>query len=199
MLIKHYICVIIIFNKLKGVVKLDIMLDIESLGVTPDAVMLTFGAVKFSPFDKIEPHNGIYHRLDADEQIEKGRSVMDDTLAWWLKQSAEAQEEAMGESGRISVISFLAELNRYLVGVDKIWAQGTIFDIIILENMYKMYGQPVPWRYWQIRDSRTLFDLGDDSAKKNNESAHNALADAYFQAISVQDIYQQLNITKKGK
>jgi hypothetical protein len=62
-----------------------------------------------------------------------------------------------------------------------------------------MIGKPVPWQYWQIRDARTIYDLGDDSAKTGNSSAHNALADSYYQAIAVQNIYKELNIKKKEK
>jgi hypothetical protein len=89
------------------------------------------------------------------------------------------------------------QLNRYIVGADRIWAQGPLFDIMILENFYKMLGKPAPWQYWQIRDSRTIFDLGDDSAKTNNAGAHNALADSFCQAKAVQNIFKALGVKKK--
>jgi exodeoxyribonuclease VIII len=89
------------------------------------------------------------------------------------------------------------QLSRYIVGINKIWAQGTMFDIGILEHLYKMIGKPVPWAYWQIRDSRTVGDMGDYSVKTDNKAAHNALADAYSQAKGVQSIYKQLGVKKK--
>ena len=33
---------------------MDIMLDIETLATSPDAVVLTFGAIKFDPFDAVK-------------------------------------------------------------------------------------------------------------------------------------------------
>lgn len=173
------------------------MLDIETLGFTHSCVVLTLGAVKFNPYDRQEPTSPLYFRINVDEQTLKGRTVDDSTVEWWGKQSPESQEEAMGDNGdRISMDDATNQLSRYLVGVDKIWAQGPLFDICILEHFYKMIGKPVPWQYWQIRDSRTVGDMGDYSAKTGNKDAHNALADAYSQAVGVQQIYHQRGVQK---
>ena len=32
------------------------MIDLETLGVNPDSVLMTIGAVKFNPFSQAEPH-----------------------------------------------------------------------------------------------------------------------------------------------
>lgn len=173
------------------------MLDLETLATSPDSVVLTCGAVKFDPFSDTEPSAPFYVRISVDDQTAMGRVINPDTIEWWGKQPQSAQDEAFGDEGRVSPDEFTKQLNAYVVGTNKIWAQGTMFDIGILENLYRMLGKPLPWAYWQIRDSRTLFDLGDDSIKKNNASAHNALADAFFQAKSVQTIYKNLGIKKK--
>jgi len=173
------------------------MLDTETMGTSPDSVILTFGAVMFDPFSDEEPTKPLYLRLEIDEQTAMGRTINPDTLAWWGKQDQAAQDEAFSELDRVSLEDFATQLNRYIVGADKIWAQGTTFDICLLENLYRMMGRPIPWEYWKVRDSRTILDLGDDSVKKNNASAHNSLADSYFQALGVQSIYKQLGIKKK--
>ena len=59
------------------------MIDLETLGVDPECVILTIGAIKFNPFNSIEPNNGLYLRCDVDEQTSLGRTVDDNTLAWW--------------------------------------------------------------------------------------------------------------------
>jgi exodeoxyribonuclease VIII len=118
-------------------------------------------------------------------------------MEWWSTQSVEAQDAAFDPVGRISILELTNQLNRYLVGVDKIWAQGPLFDIPIMESIYIAAGKSAPWQYWQIRDSRTIGDMGDYSAKTDNKSAHNALADAYSQALGVQQIYHQLGVKKK--
>jgi hypothetical protein len=68
-----------------------------------------------------------------------------------------------------------------------------LFDITILEDLYKQVRKPVPWQYWQIRDTRTLFDLGRDPDMPKN-SKHDALQDAIRQSVGVQNIYNKLNI-----
>jgi hypothetical protein len=174
----------------------DVMLDIETLGTKPDCVIVTFGAVKFNPYSLDEPHSGIYMRLDADEQIAHGRSVEDDTLSWWMTQPEPVREEAIGEGDRWDIESFIKALNKFLVGSDAIWAQGPSFDMVILENLYRQYGYPQPWLYYQIRDSRTLFKVHGDPRVSGREGHHNALADCVYQAQGVQQIYNRLNITR---
>lgn len=173
------------------------MLDLETLGTRPGCVILTIGAVKFDPYSLKEPGPGIYMRVDADEQIAAGREVQEDTLKWWMDQVEDVREEALGEADRVSVEYMYTELNRICVGVQNIWAQGPVFDIAILENIYRQYGWPTPWQFWQIRDSRTLFGVHGDPRVKGREGHHNALADCVYQAQGVQQIYKQLGIKKK--
>mgnify|MGYP003333511160 FL=1 len=172
----------------------DLMLDIETLGWHTDTVVCTLGAVKFNPYTLEEPHSGIYFRLDIDEQLNLGRSTDADTLEWWGKQPQEIREEALSEFNRQSVAQGLADLNKILVGVKNIWCQGPHFDITILESLYRQSGRPVPWNFWQIRDSRTLFSLKGDPRSEMRLDAHNALADCYFQAIAVQKVFKKLGI-----
>ena len=176
---------------------MDVMLDLETLGTRPDCVILTLGAVKFDPYTLAEPGPGLYLRIDADEQIARGREVQEDTLQWWMKQDEAVREEAIGENDRVSVEEMYRQLNRFLVGVNNIWAQGPVFDIAILENIYRQYGWPTPWQFWQISDSRTLFKVHGDPRPKGREGHHNALADCVYQAQAVQTVYKNLGLKKE--
>ena len=102
---------------------MDVMLDLETLGTRPGCVILTLGAVKFDPYSLREPDSGIYFRVDVDEQTALGREVQEDTLNWWLNQSEDIREEALGETDRVSLETLYRDLNKFLVGVDNIWAQ----------------------------------------------------------------------------
>jgi len=171
------------------------MVDLETLGTKPNCVILTLGAIKFNPQSDEEPKDGIYQKFDVDEQVALGRSQDDSTLEWWAKQPKNIQDEAFTDEGRISPLQATKELNKFLVGVDVVWAQGPAFDIVILENLYQQLGLPLPWNFWQIRDSRTLFSLLDkDPRKAIQQEAHNALADCYYQALSVQTAYKELGL-----
>ena len=175
---------------------MDVMLDIETLGTRPEAVVVTLGAVKFNPYTMDEPGPGIYMRLDADEQIALGREVREDTMLWWMSQAEDVREEALGEGpDRIKLEDMYKQLNKFLVGVDNIWCQGPAFDIVILENLYRQLQKPAPWPYYSIRDSRTLLKaLGD--TRQPGAMLHNALADCVSQAQAIQLAVKKYNLTE---
>lgn len=175
------------------------MIDLETLGVEPDSAILTLGAIKFNPYSDIEPHSPLYLKGDIEEQTSiYNRSIDDNTLAWWTKQKKEIQEEAFGDFNRVSADQLTKALNKWCVGLDYIWCQGPTFDFVILQDFYKMAGKPVPWNYWQIRDSRTLFSMMPEDPRKQIQSdLHNALADCYFQAKCVQQSFQYFKVKQK--
>jgi len=173
------------------------MLDIETLGTCPDCVVLTLGAVKFNPYTKEDVAGGIYCKPDVDDQIARGRIVGEDTMEWWSQQAEAVREEPLGTAGRIPVEQMLKELNRFLVGAGNIWAQGAVFDIGILEHLYKQYDMVPNWQFWQISDSRTLFKVHGDPRVKGKEGLHNALEDCVSQAEAVQQVYANLGIEKR--
>lgn len=174
----------------------SIMLDLETLSTKQNSVVLTLGAVKFNAFSLQEPHEELYLRIDADEQIAMGRDVSESTVEWWMKQSPEVQEEAMGSEGRVSVVEACRQLNKFLVGVDKIWCQGPHFDITILETLFADAKLNTNWQYYQVMDSRTVFSLFGDLRDKTRASAHNAVEDCKEQVRALQKLNRQLGITK---
>ena len=167
------------------------MLDLETLGTRPDCVIMTLGAVKFDPFNPDrEPGPGIYLRMDLEEQLALGRTVDDSTIEWWAQQDSRVRTEAWDGTDRSSIHELKRELNRFLVGVDDIWSQGPVFDIAILEDLYRSQNWGFPWSFWQIRDSRTLFKVHGDPRQKGRDQAHNALLDCVYQAQAVQQIFK---------
>ncbi len=173
------------------------MIDLETLDTRPQCTILTLGAVKFNPNSKSEPYSEFYVKFDIDEQDRLGRTVSDATVEWWGKQDPAIQEEAFGTEDRLPVADILTELNKWLVGVDVIWGHGYGFDITILEDLYRNVERPIPWQFWQVKDSRTLFGcLSEDPRKSMQSDLHNALADAYYQAKAVQIAYEKLGITR---
>ena len=123
-----------------------------------------------------------------------GRDVMQETVNWWSKQPKEISDEAFSDDNRASLDDMIKKINKFSVGVDVFWCQGPLFDYAILQDIYKQLGYPVPWQYWQIRDSRTLFSLVPKDPDEERTGLHNALEDCYFQAKKVQRVYKQLGI-----
>lgn len=171
------------------------MIDIETLGTEPGCVVMSVGAVKFDPYTNNEPHDKKHWKLDIDSQSEKGRIIREDTIEWWAKQDEHVREAAFSEHDRTELSVFFKDLNKWCTGVDKIWCQGPQFDMVILENLYNQFNVHHNWAFWQIMDSRTLFNvMPEDPRRAIQEDLHDALADAYWQATCVQQAFKFFNI-----
>lgn len=172
-----------------------LMLDLETLGTTADAVILSIGAVKFDlESDKIDDE-GFYGSVSVESNMDAGRRISEDTLLWWLKQPAAAQ--AVFHEEKLSLEQTLSDLADWL-GDSKwiVWAKGPSFDIAMLEHAYKQFGMTPPWDFWNTRCVRTYMALpGAKGVQASIEGVkHNALSDAYEQAKTIQMIHQKLFI-----
>jgi hypothetical protein len=176
---------------------IDIMLDLETLATTPDSVILSFAAVKFNPFslDEEDDYTTFLNlKLDIDQQISLNRKVDDSTIEWWAKQDPAIREFAFDDNNRTAIADFIIALNKFVVAADRIWAQGPVFDIVILENLYRQIGYPIPWPYYTIRDSRTLIKALGYEIVHNRSDAHDALADCKYQAGYIKKITNRYNL-----
>ena len=172
----------------------DVMIDLETLDVLPSASILTIGAVKFDPFgdDINEPScEKFYVKVDLDSCDKLGLTVSQDTLGWWAQQSQEAQDEAFSTDGRIDISDAINQLYKFCWGAKRVWSHGAGFDVIILEHVFRKVEKAVPWRFWEVRDTRTLFDLGIDP-NRPPVLKHHALEDAWNQAVGVQHVFRTL-------
>lgn len=167
------------------------MIDLETMAVSPRATVLSLGAVKFNPRG-----NGVgeklYFRIDIDDQDLLKREVDPSTLDWWSKQDPKIMEEAFSPDDRVPLKDAMDQFHRFAWGCDAFWSHGATFDLVIIEDIYRQLNKSLPWNYWQLRDTRTLFDLGYDPDMPQN-SKHDALQDAIRQAVGVQNIFAKLS------
>ena len=150
--------------------KTDIMIDLETLATSPDAAILTIGAVKFDPFgdDINEPNcEKFYVRVDLDSCDRIGLVTNDDT------------------------INAMNQLYKFCWGAKRVWSHGASFDVVICEHIFNKIQKAVPWKFWEVRCTRTLFDIGIDP-ERPPVLKHHALEDAWNQAVGVQHIFQKL-------
>jgi hypothetical protein len=172
----------------------DIMIDLETLDVTPTATVLTIGAVKFDPFgdDLNNPTcEKFYVRVDVDSCDRLGCTVSQSTLDWWAQQSQAAQDEAFDPNNRLDITDAMNQLYKFCWGAKRVWSHGASFDTIICENLFRKIGKAIPWQFWEVRCTRTLFDIGINP-KRPPVLKHHALEDAWNQAVGVQHVFQQL-------
>jgi len=170
------------------------MIDLETLATSPNAAVLTIGAVKFDPFgdDVNEPScEKFYVRVDIDSCDRLGCTVSQATLDWWASQEKAAQDEAFDPNGRIDIVDAMNQLYKFCWGAKRVWSHGAGFDVIICEHIFRKIGKAVPWSFWEVRDTRTLFDIGINPHRPP-VLKHHALEDAWNQAVGVQNVYKKL-------
>jgi exodeoxyribonuclease VIII len=171
-----------------------LMVDLETLSTNLNAAILTLGAVIFDPFTD-SPMQELYLRLTLEDQEALGAEISNSTIEWWGKQQPEIIIEAFGEENRVSFHDAMKQFHKFAWNCDKFWSHGATYDLIILQLAFKQLNITYPWSYYDMRDTRTLFDLSD--AEMPQAQKHNALEDAKRQAIGVRNVYKKLGYTNK--
>jgi len=171
---------------------MDLMIDLEGLATGPDTCILTIAAQAFDPFGVINYEQSYYARVTLESQPD--RAIDDNTIEWWATQPAHAREEAFNEEGRIPLDQALDELGKLIWHAKRIWAQGPTYDMNILEHAYKSYHKSLPWKYYMVRDSRTVFSLWPDQPIP--PTSHHALEDCRRQIGMLQNTLKHLKVTE---
>lgn len=168
---------------------MDVMIDLETLGSSSNSIILTIGAIKFNreecPGD-LKDMDTFYCRVNIPTQKQLGLEEDKSTIEWWDKQDSKVKNEAFKDKKRIELKDALEKFNKWFDGSQFIWGNGSSFDCSIMENAYRKTKVDVPWKFWNVRDVRTIFDLGNvKSYQLPQMSKHHALVDCYRQIIGV--------------
>lgn len=172
----------------------NFMIDIETLGTGSNSVILSIGAVEFDP-DSDDIGEGFHVLVNIDSCLNKGLIVSGSTLCWWMTQSEEARNIFNRQSESLHLASALLALRQYMLGksaIPIVWANGTDFDLAILQNAYSKVDIEQPWSYYNGRDYRTIKAMLPkktfDKLRVKPEVAHDAYHDALAQARTLQNI-----------
>ncbi len=188
-----------------------ISLDIETLSLNTDAVVLTIGAVWFD-FEQRTPFNqllqqGVTVYVDVSAQDLRHRS--DSTIKWWDNliekdyRTAHSLEHTERTHPYVVFEKLEQMLTEKLPGVNfkslDWFARGPHFDFAVLINLAEEFETSPPWQYNRIRDTRTFVDAVkmvipfsiDWPVKPDACIEHDALHDAAYDALILQDIYNQ--------
>jgi hypothetical protein len=168
-----------------------IMLDIETMGGTPNGAIASIGAIRFDPFGD-ELADPFYVVVDLDGQEKYGRKFDGSTITWWLQQSREAQAE-LYRGDRVKFVEALEQFQKY-VGPASVptWAYPSTFDHSIMQSAYQGVGMKYPVHYREqfcMRGLARMAEVEPPVAKVGTD--HNALDDAQFQAKWLQAILKK--------
>lgn len=161
------------------------MLDLETLGKTPDGAITQIGVCPFDLNDltvgwprswSVFPHPSA--KIDFD------------TVRWWMQQSDAARASVFTGERQLPAVA-LQELAGFFSAFKasddfEVWAMPPNFDVTLIEALYRQVGHSVPWKYNATRCLRTLCAVAgigkEHRARPRIE--HDAGADAEAQAIT---------------
>jgi hypothetical protein len=189
---------------------INVMIDLETLGTTETAHILSIGLCTFSLEEGVR---------NQDEKIllqpgaaEQGRTIDIDTLSWWLAQSPELFRRTLVDKTTLkdALERLSSQLASYRFGPTRVnlWCNGANFDFAILRDAFNQMGMAVPWKYYDencIRGLKTISADINEVYKRTNMSLddkgiliepHNALSDAIWQAEFVACASNQLRVLK---
>ena len=156
----------------------NVMVDIETLGNGSHSAILSIGAVQF---DETGTGEQFYVRVNAESCVAAGMKMDVSTVLWWFKQGDKARMEVA--NGGIDISNALEDLATWWPAKATFWGNGATFDNVIVANAYQRLGIQRPWGYTSDRCYRTMKAMFPNiKADPMDGVAHNALADALYQA-----------------
>jgi DNA polymerase III epsilon subunit-like protein len=191
---------------------MNIVVDLETLSTRANASIVVIAAIKFSGKEEFSENiseeelfsmkNTFYRRIKINTE-EKKYHIDNNTVTWWNTQPKEIIYESLEHPDRTELKQALTDFTKW-VGNNKdrikIWGNGSSFDITILGEAFALEGLEICWCYWNIRDIRTLFDIGN--VKMNelpNFSKHHALWDCYREIIGYQRAIKNIDNKKRKR
>lgn len=179
---------------------MHVMLDLETLGTKPGCAIVSIGACVFN-MDGVQEK--FYNIIDVTKPFGRRHLALDpSTIVWWMNQSQEARA-VFADKDRVSTYEAITGFRnwwvdkelKYLSDAHYIWCHGAGFDAPILESAYDAIGHTAPFKFYNVRDTRTLYALTIISPNRSKGTHHNALDDAIAQAEAVIAGYKALGKT----
>jgi len=171
------------------------MVDLETMGNGPTSAVVQIGGVKFDPMTGTLGEKFTYN-VSLPLEIDMGFDVDGSTIEWWMQQE---HKTWMGQEFTPEIA--WSKLALFLKGSSYVWSHSTFDAPIIFYHFKKLkIGMPVKYTAWL--DLRTLSQMtkGVYSIPKSvrPDDAHDALADAVYQAEWASKCYQILKGGKRG-
>lgn len=159
---------------------MDIMIDIETLGVNPGSAILSIAAVKFN-IKTGEVLKELYVVVDLKSCLESGLKIEASTFYWWMNQSEEARIDILKPSMNLS--SALQSLSTFINKENVVWGNSARFDLGLLNKAYEVLGIDLPWSFRNERCVRTIVALNQGIRDEEEfiGVAHNPIDDCKHQ------------------
>jgi len=197
---------------------IEVVVDFESLGLGPDAVLLAVAGVAV---ERVSGQIVSDFSAGIDPRNQPGRTIDAGTVLWWMAQgdaarkritdavkmlddgpapdATEEEIDAHHESQAIPLmhaamayVGWIEYLQENFGTVTKFWSQGAV-DAGWVQSMLDQAGLKNPLKYWDHMDLRTALAVHPDVARVKPTVAHDALADATAQAQTLIALHAKLD------
>jgi hypothetical protein len=170
---------------------LQIMIDIETLGVTPGSAILEIAAATFT-FEDAEGWEWFNVEIDLLSSLAAGLTADAGTAAFHLKNgfAGHLRGQALGRA----MIALTAWMNERAATLDRVWAWGMDFERKMIEGACRALKMDFPWKYSRSADARTVWNIAFPG-KPHAPRKHRAKDDVIDQIIDLRTAVSQL----KGK
>lgn len=115
-----------------------VMIDVESLGLTPGSLLRSVCAVAFD-LDTAEIGRHSVWKISMLDSINSGFFVEPSSLKWWMMRSDEARRSFV-EGKEYTIQQFITSFNHFFDSLNAddihVWALQSDFDIAMLRSYY---------------------------------------------------------------
>lgn len=181
---------------------LHVMLDVETLGRTPNAALLSIGAVAFRDETILDR---FHYGVDPQSSIQAGGSVHGETVLWWLAPQLDGARRAIlalprGPESEVlqRLLNWFAHLPTSEGDALRVWGNGAMFDITILESALQRHKKDAPWKSWEAMCYRSVAALRPSIKKPQADVPHDAASDAEVQAKHLMQIFKALKLFREA-
>ena len=177
----------------------NVMLDLETLGIKSDSVILSIGAASFDETTIIDE---FYTTINMQSCLDYGLKIYPHTLRWWMSQSDEAKKGLFDST--VSLPDALMDFSKWVLksaDETRMWGNGEDFDNVLLRQAYlsaSFSPSCIPWNFRNNMSYRTLKNLLPRVKMDRVGEHHNSLDDAKSQALHTIKLLRELeNGSKK--
>jgi inhibitor of KinA sporulation pathway (predicted exonuclease) len=188
---------------------IDIMLDLETLGLGDNVVIIQISAVVFNikSGDILEVFD---EYINPQDSVKRGFKIESSTVEWWFSQSEEVFQNVFVKSlnSKNTIDKVLLNFNTWISKIKEeqkvnnkyninMWGNGILADNKWLRQAYKLCNIEPCWKFYEDKDVRTLLELGrrlfSYEMLKFEGTKHNALDDCKHQIKYCCEIYNKMN------
>lgn len=173
----------------------QLMLDIETLGMAPDGVILSVGATEFEFGEMIHSPRTFYERVNFDSALAYGMKIDYSTVRWWRMAVFDPGQKFYSLVDVLDLFKRRFQWDRF----KGVWTNVPTFDFAILRRAYQLTHLGCPWGHRQERCSQTLMQMALEQGFQNmtmmparDGTHHHALEDAQYQAEVARKLHKFL-------